>query len=85
MGDPNDGNIRILDRHRKGEEVGVSFQFGRRTFTKRMRLPEDIGEAAVYLALQTPETLTAGLVSAPDYDQDHGIQRATAYERLHTL
>ncbi len=51
---------------------------------KRMRLPEDIGEAAVYLALQTPETLTGGMVSAPDYDQEHGIQRATAYERLHT-
>ena len=31
-----------------------------------MRLPEDIGEAAVYLALQTPDTLTGGMVSAPD-------------------
>ena len=51
---------------------------------KRMRLPEDIGEAAVYLALQIPETLTGGMVSAPDYDKEHGIQRATAYERLHT-
>ena len=51
---------------------------------KRMRLPDDIGEAAVYLALQTRETLTGGMVAAPDYDQEHGIQRATAYERLHT-
>ena len=51
---------------------------------KRMRLPEDIGEVAVYLALQIPETLTGGMVSAPDYDKEHGIQRATAYERLHT-
>ena len=32
---------------------------------KRMRLPEDIGEVAVYLALQIPETLTGGMVSAP--------------------
>ncbi len=51
---------------------------------KRMRLPEDIGEAAVYLALQTPETFTGGMIAAPDYDQEHGIERATAYERLHT-
>lgn len=51
---------------------------------KRMRLPDDVGEAAVYLALQTPETLTGEMVSAPDYDLEHGIQRATAYERLHT-
>ena len=51
---------------------------------KRMRLLEDIGEAAVYLALQTPDTLTWGMVSAPDYDQEHGIQRTTAYDSLHT-
>lgn len=51
---------------------------------KRMRLPDDIGEAAVYLALQTPGTLKGEMVLAPDYDQEHGIQRATAYERLHT-
>ena len=51
---------------------------------KRMRLPDDIAEAAVYLALQTPKTLTGEMVAAPDYDQEHGIQRASAYERLHT-
>lgn len=50
---------------------------------KRMRLPDDIGEAAVFLALQTPETLTGEMVAAPDYDQEHGIQRPSAYERLH--
>ena len=36
---------------------------------KRMRLPDDISEAAVYLALQTPETLTGGMLAAPEYDQ----------------
>lgn len=50
---------------------------------KRMRLPEDTGEVAVYLALQTSKTLTGGLVSAPDYDEKHGIRRPTAYDRLH--
>lgn len=50
---------------------------------KRMRLPDDIGEAAVYLALQTPETLTGAMVAAPDYDQEHGVRRPSAYERLH--
>ena len=49
-----------------------------------MRFSDDIGEAAVYLALQTPKAMTGGMVSAPDYDREHGIQRATAYERLHT-
>ena len=50
---------------------------------KRMRLPDDIGEAAVYLALQTPETLTGEMVVAPDYDQERGIERPSAYDRLH--
>ena len=50
---------------------------------KRMRLPDDIGEVAVFLALQTPETLTGEMVIAPDYDLEHGIQRPSAYERLH--
>ena len=50
---------------------------------KRMRLPDDIGEAAVFLALQTPETLTGEMVIAPDYDREHGIHRPSAYERLH--
>ena len=51
---------------------------------KRMRLLEHISEAVIYLAFQTPESLTGGMVSAPDYDKERGIQRATAYERLHT-
>ena len=50
---------------------------------KRMRLPDDIGEAAVFLAVQTPETLTGEMVIAPDYDMEHGIPRPSAYERLH--
>ena len=50
---------------------------------KRMRLPDDIAEVAVYLALQTPETMTGQLVSAPEYDEEHGIRRPSAYERLH--
>lgn len=51
---------------------------------KRMRLPDDIGEVALFLALQTPKAMTGQIVSAPDYDEEHGIQRATAYDRLHT-
>ena len=51
---------------------------------KQMGYSDDIGEAAVYLAFQTPKTMTGGMVSAPDYDREHGIQRATADERLHT-
>lgn len=51
---------------------------------KRRRRPDDVGETAVYPSLQTPETLTGAMVAAPDYDQEHGIQRATAYERRHT-
>ena len=50
---------------------------------KRMRLPDDIAEVAVYMALQTPETMTGQLVSAPEYDEEHGIKRLSAYERLH--
>ena len=50
---------------------------------KRMRLPDDIAEVAVYMALQTPETMTGQLVSAPDYDEEQGIQRLSAYDQLH--
>ena len=49
---------------------------------KRMRLPEDIAEAAVFLALQTPETMPGQLLSAPEFDQAHGINRPSAYDRL---
>ena len=51
---------------------------------KRMRLPGDIAEAAVFMALRTPETMTGQLVSAPEYDEEHGIKRLSAYERLHS-
>jgi len=37
---------------------------------KRMHLPEDIAEAAVSLALQTLETITGQLLSAPDFDKN---------------
>lgn len=50
---------------------------------KQMRLPEDIEDVVVFMALQTPETMTGELVYAPDYDQAHGIQRPSAYDRLH--
>ena len=50
---------------------------------KRMRLPDDIAEVAVYMAQQTPETMTGQLVAAPEYDEEHGIERLSAYERLH--
>ena len=50
---------------------------------KRMRLPDDIAEVAVHLALQTPDTMTGRLVSAAEYDEEHGIQRPSAYDRLH--
>lgn len=50
---------------------------------KRPRLPDDIAEVAVYLARQTPETMAGQLVSAPEYDEAHGITRLSAYERLH--
>ena len=49
---------------------------------KRMRLPEDIAEAAVFLALQTPETIIGRLLSAPDFDKEHGINRPSAFDRL---
>lgn len=49
---------------------------------KRMRLPEDIADVAVFLALQTPETMTGQLLSAPEFDAEHGIHRPTAYERM---
>jgi len=51
---------------------------------KRMRLPDDIGPSAVFLAQQTPETMTGQIISAPDYDTEHGIHRPSAYERLYT-
>ena len=50
---------------------------------KRMRLPEDIGPAAVYLARQTPESLTGQVVSAPEFDEEQGIQPPSAYDRLY--
>ncbi len=50
---------------------------------KRMRLPDDIAEVAVYMALQTSETLTGQLVSASEYDEERGIERPSAYDRLH--
>ena len=50
---------------------------------KRMRLPDDIAEVAVHLALQTPETMTGQLVAATEYDEAHGIERLSAYDRLH--
>ena len=48
---------------------------------KRMRMPEDVAEAAVFIAVQTPETMTGQLVAAPEYDQEHGIERGSAFER----
>ena len=50
---------------------------------KRMRLPDDIAEVAVFMALQTPETMTGQLVSAAEYDEEQGIERLSAFERLH--
>ena len=50
---------------------------------KRMRLPDDIAEVAVYMALQTPESMTGQLISAQEYDDEHGIERLSAYQRLH--
>ncbi len=49
---------------------------------KRMRLPDDISDAAVFLALQTPETMTGQLLSAPEFDEEHGIHRPSAYEHM---
>ena len=50
---------------------------------RRMRLPDDIAEVAVHMALQTPETMVGQLVSAAEYDEEHGIERLSAYDRLH--
>ena len=50
---------------------------------KRMRLPDDIAEVAVYMAVQTAESMTGQLVSAQEYDEEQGIERPSAYERLH--
>jgi|TARA_Y100000310_G_scaffold278823_1_gene297577 hypothetical protein len=47
-----------------------------------MRLPEDIGPSAMFLALQTPETLTGQLINAPDFDREQGIERPSAFIRL---
>ena len=49
---------------------------------KRMRLPDDIAEVAVYMAMQTSDTMTGQLVSATEYDEEHGIERLSAYDRL---
>ena len=51
---------------------------------KRMRLPEDIGPVAVFLALQTPDTMTGQMLSAPDFDRERGIEPPSAYERLYS-
>ncbi|MYC34652.1 MAG: SDR family oxidoreductase [Chloroflexi bacterium] len=50
---------------------------------KRMRLPDDIAEVAVHMAMQTPATMSGQLVSAAQYDEEHGIERLSAYDRLH--
>ena len=50
--------------------------------SKRMRLPEDIGPSALFLALQTPGTMTGQTLSAPEFDRDRGIERPSAFERL---
>ncbi|MBI4641921.1 MAG: SDR family oxidoreductase [Candidatus Tectomicrobia bacterium] len=49
---------------------------------KRMRMPEDIGPSALFLALQTPETMTGQVLSAPEYDKAQGIVRPSAFERI---
>ena len=49
---------------------------------KRMRLPDDVGPSAVFLALQTPETMTGEVLQAPEFDREHGIHVPSAYERL---
>ena len=51
---------------------------------KRMRLPDDIAECAVFMALQTPETMTGQLVSVDEYDKEQGLVRPSAYDRLHS-
>ena len=47
-----------------------------------MGLPDDIAEGAAQLALQTPETMTSLLVSAAEYDGEHGIERPPACNQL---
>ena len=47
-----------------------------------MGLPDDIAEGAAQLALQTPETMTSQLVSAAEYDGEHGIERPPACNQL---
>ena len=44
---------------------------------------DDIAEAAIYMALQTPDTMTGQPVSAPEYDMEHGITLLSSYDRLH--
>lgn len=51
------------------------------TADPRMRLPDDTGETAVFLALQTPASMTGQLVSAPDFDAEHGLVRPPFPER----
>lgn len=50
---------------------------------KRMRLPDEIAKVAVYMVLQTHETMTGRLVFAAGYDEEPGIQSLSAYDRLH--
>ena len=51
------------------------------TADPRMRLPDDTAETAVFLALQTPASMTGRLVSAPEYDAEHGLVRPPFPER----
>ncbi len=51
------------------------------TADPRMRLPDDTAESAVFLALQTPASMTGRLVSAPDFDAEHGLVRPPFPER----
>ena len=39
---------------------------------------------AVFLALQTPDTMTGQMLSAPDFDRERGIEPPSAYERLYS-
>ena len=48
---------------------------------KRMRPRDDIAKVALFMALQTAETMTGQLVSALEYDEEHGITRFSAYDR----
>jgi len=51
------------------------------TADPRMRLPDDTAETAVFLALQTPASMTGQLVSAPAFDAEHGLVRPPFPER----